>query len=50
MKNRDISVGDIESVKDEGNAAFKNENYYKAIMFYEEGIRRCTEYGKLYST
>ena len=36
-----VKLSDIESVKQEGNAAFSNENYYKAIMFYEEGVRRC---------
>lgn len=41
-----VAKSDIDSIKDEGNKAFKNENYYKAIMLYEEGIRRCGEYGK----
>ena len=37
---------DIESIKEEGNKAFKNENFYKAILFYEEGIRRCEDFKK----
>jgi hypothetical protein len=32
---------DIEQVKEEGNRAFAAENYYKAILFYEEGVRRA---------
>ena len=43
-----VTIKDIESVKDEGNNAFRTENYYKAIMFYEEGLRRCRDYGKLF--
>jgi hypothetical protein len=42
--NTKVSRYDIETIKEEGNNAFKSENYYKAILFYEEGIRRCQEY------
>ena len=41
-----VKVEDLYSIKDEGNVAFKNDNFYKAILLYEEGIRRCEEYGK----
>ena len=37
---------EIEDVKEEGNRAFKGENYYKAILFYEEGLRRCTAFSQ----
>eukprot|EP00347_Sterkiella_histriomuscorum_P013270 403365360 len=39
-----VTIREIQSVKDEGNQAFKQENYYKAIMLYEEGLRRCKTY------
>lgn len=39
-----VKKQDIEAIKEEGNKAFKSENYYKAILFYEEGIRRCETY------
>lgn len=41
-----VKRADIDAIKEEGNKAFKGENYYKAILFYEEGIRRCGEYNK----
>ena len=43
-----LTIVDIERVKEEGNNAFKNENFYKAIMLYEEGIRRCKEFAIIY--
>ncbi len=45
MNTGKTSYADIVKVKEEGNNAFKNENYYKAILFYEEGVRRCQEFG-----
>jgi len=41
MASSSISLKSIEQVKDEGNRAFSSQNYYKAIMLYEEGIRRA---------
>lgn len=40
------TISGIEQVKEEGNRAFKSENYYKAILFYEEGIRRAHDFNK----
>lgn len=39
--NKSVTLKDIEQVKNEGNQAFATRNYYKAILFYEEGIRRA---------
>ena len=41
-----VKKGDIESVKEEGNKAFKDKQYYKAIMMYEEAVKRCGVYLK----
>ena len=46
MKPASSTLSDILQVKDEGNKAFKTENYYKAILFYEEGVRRAQAFGK----
>ena len=46
MSTSKVKPEDITQIKEEGNKAYKNENYYKAILFYEEGVRRCEDYYK----
>jgi hypothetical protein len=41
-----VKKEEIHSVKEEGNHSFKDKNFYKAILFYEEAIRRCEQYYK----
>jgi hypothetical protein len=41
-----MTLREIESVKDEGNREFSKQNYYKAIMLYEEGMRRAQAFTK----
>ena len=43
-----VKKEDIHAIKEEANKAFQNENFYKAITLYEEGMRRCTAYNEVW--
>jgi tetratricopeptide (TPR) repeat protein len=36
----------IEALKTEGNCEFQSKNYYKAVLLYEEGLRRAQAFAK----
>lgn len=47
-KSKVTTKEDIHSIKEEASKAFQADNFYKAIMLYEEGVRRCTAYNEVW--
>ena len=40
-KNAQLVLKSIDQLKNDGNREFSTKNYYKAIILYEEGMRRA---------
>jgi tetratricopeptide (TPR) repeat protein len=41
-----LVIKSIEALKTEGNCEFQSKNYYKAVLLYEEGLRRAQAFAK----